>query len=40
MFLVPFVNRNGGTGVVNGSLIKNVPRTLPTLSVISLILVT
>ena len=34
--LLPFVKRKGGTGVVNGSRIKNVPLTLPTLSVISL----
>ena len=36
--LVPFVKRNGGTGVVKGLRIKNVPLTLPTLSVINLTL--
>ena len=34
------MNLNGGTGVVKGFLIKKVPRTLPTLSLTSLILVT
>ena len=34
------MNLNGGTGVVNGSRMKNVPLTLPTLSVTSFTSVT